>query len=559
MSLFEFPGRALWQKARKGSLLVILLGCFGCSSSSVGEKAVFQMNLSSGNLESMDPAFARDLYVMWMTHMVYNTLVETDDQLRLVPSLARSWEKSPDGRIYWFFLRDSVYFHDSPAFPGGRGRKLVAQDVVYTFERLIDPATASPGAWIFGGRIIEDRPFRALSDSVVEIRLKEPFAPLPGILTMPYTGIVAREVVEYWGRDFRSHPCGTGPFQFHLWEEGNQLILHRHPRYWERDGQGNRLPYLDAVQVHFVTSKATEFFQFLQGKLDFVNNLDPSFKDLILRRDGTLKPGLESKMQWSVRTYLNTEYLGFLMDSQKVMDPHHPVRHRKVRQAINYALDREKIARYFRNGTVVPATGGMIPPGLPGHDSSRTIGYEYQPQKALALLEEAGYPQGRGLSPLEILCPDNYADIVQFIATQLQEIGIDARVSIMQPNILREQMSRSQALCFRAQWIADYPDAETYMVVFQGDLPAPPNYTRFRDPRFDRLYSQALSAPDSLRPILYRRMDSLAMDQAPVVPIYYEQLLHFTSPRVRGFSSSPMNLIELKRVRFTEPEPSDPA
>src|SRR5690606_24287229 len=160
---------------------------------------------------------------------------------------------------------------------------------------------------------------------------------------------------------------------------GNQLILHRNSRYWEFDSQGRRLPYLDAVQVHFVSSKATEFFQFLQGRLDFVNNLDPSFKDLILTRDGQVKPGLESQIQLKVSTYLNRDCLGFLLGSQIVKDPHHPVRHGKIRQAINYAIDREKIARYFRNGTVLPATGGMIPPGLAGQDSSRTIGYDYNP------------------------------------------------------------------------------------------------------------------------------------------------------------------------------------
>lgn len=531
-------------------LVVLYMLMPACRSKADLEAPVFQMNLSSGNLESMDPAFAKDLYVMWMTHLVYNTLLETGEDLRLRPSLAKSWERRAEGSVYRFILRDSVYFHDAPFFPDGKGRKMKASDVVYSYSRLMDPATASPGAWIFGDKVVDDRPFRALDDTTFEIHLKEPFAPLPGILTMPYTGIVPKEAVDYWGSAFRSHPCGTGPFQMALWDEGQQLILHRNPRYWERDDQGQALPYLEAVQVHFVNSKATEFFLFLQGELDFVNNIDPSFKDLILSRDGQLKPAYRDRIHLRRRTYLNTEYLGFLLDSSRVNDPHHPVRHPKVRQAINYAIDRQKIARYFRNGTVTPALGGFIPPGLPGHDSTGTLGYRYQPQRALELLEEAGYPEGKGLSPLEILCPDNYADIVQFIVTQLREVGIDARVSIMQPNILREQMSQSQALCFRAQWIADYPDAETYLVVFLGGLPAPPNYTRFKDPDFDRCYAQSMAAPDSIRFALYRRMDSIAMAQAPVVPIYYEQLLHFTSPRVEGFSSSPMNLIELKNVRI---------
>lgn len=533
-----------------GLLLVLLLaGCGPEPQPSATDKNVFYLNLSSGSLESLDPAYAKDLYTMWTTHMLYNTLVETDDSLHVVPSLARHWERSPDGLRYRFHLRQDVFFQDAPSFPGGRGRRLIASDIVYSFQRLLDPAVASSGAWIFHDRIARDSAFVAVDDSTFELRLSRPFAPMLPMLSMPYCSIVPREVATHWGKDFRRHPCGTGPFQMKSWDEGNALILHRNPRYFERDAEGNSLPYLKAVQISFYDSKATEFLLFMQGRLDFLNGLDGSFKDLVLTKRGELQPGFAAKYRLHRSTYLNTEYIGFLVDTNNALLRDAPTRYKLVRQAINYAIDRRKICTYFRNGVGKPAQSGFIPAGLPGHDASGAWGYHYDPKKAAALLREAGFPQGRGLGTLHILTPDNWSDIVNFICVQLAEVGIRAKTEVMQPNILRQQMSAGKATAFRAQWIADYPDAETFLAVFNSRLPAPPNYTRFKDSLFDAWYDQAMLLPDSARWIRYRQMDSLATSKAPLIPLFYDQLLHFTQKNVQGFSSNPMNLIELKRVR----------
>ncbi|MCD6064837.1 MAG: transporter substrate-binding protein [Flavipsychrobacter sp.] len=529
----------------------VCFSMYSCRSSQAdGADNVFYMNLSSGVLESMDPAFAKALYMMWTAHMLYNTLVETDEDLHLVPSLARSWDVSDDGLVYTFHLRNDVYFHNAPQFPSGRGRRMVAGDVVYSFNRLIDPKVASTGAWIFNGRVTEKEPFVAIDDTTVQIRLIAPFRPLPAILSMPYCSIVPREVAEHWGKDFRSHPCGTGPFQLKHWDEGNIIVLHKNPRYWEKDNTGKRLPYVDAVHISCVDSKATEFFLFLQGKLDFVNGLDGSFKDLILSKNGELKQEYRGKFKLRKSTYLDTEYLGFLTDSASPVIKNTPLKNVLVRQAINYAIDREKIVTYFRNGIGIPATSGFIPAGVPGYDTSGSYGYNYNPAKSIELLKKAGYPNGKGLTPIKILTPDNWSDVINFVATQLQEVGIPVQVEVIQPNILKQEMSRSQAMFFRAQWIADYPDAETYLTVFNSRMPAPPNYTRFNNKAFDQLYDESMNAPDTMRWELYKKLDSLAISQAPLVPLYYDQLLHFTQNRIEGMTANPMNLIDLKRVRI---------
>jgi peptide/nickel transport system substrate-binding protein len=512
------------------------------------EKQVFNLNLSSGSLESLDPAYAKDLYTMWTTHMLYNTLVETDSNLYLKPSLAKSWEISADGLNYTFHLQPDVYFHPNPLFKGKR--KMTAADVAFSFSRIIHPEIASSGAWIFNGHVKDSSAFEAKDDSTFVLHLIAPFRPMLAMLSMPYCSIVPHEVANHYGKDFRSNPCGTGPFQYHSWDEGNVLLLHKNKDYWERDGHQKRLPYLEAIHISFYDSKATEFLLFLQGKLHFTHSLDGSFKDLILRKDGQLKPEYSKQFQLKKSRYLNTEYLGFLTDTNSPLLIQSPLKNKLVRQAINYAIDRKKISTYFKNSVGIPATGGFTAPGLAGFDSVATYGYHYDPEKATGLLRQAGYPKGKGLPTLNILSPENYADIVNFVATQLQEVGIPAKIEIMQPNILKQQMSRSQALFFRAQWIADYPDAETYLAFFNSSFPAPPNYTRYHNPVFDKLYNESMNLPDTQRYKVYRQMDSIAIADAPLVPLFYDQLLHFTQNNVQGFSSNPMNLIDLKRVQL---------
>ena len=537
-------------------IFLVLPACH--SSSNQGSKKVFYYNESDG-IATLDPAFAKNRSTIWPDHQLYNTLVETDSQLNIVAALARSWEVSPDKKTWTFHLRTDVFFHDNEAFPGGKGRRMVAADVVYSFERLIDPATASSGAWIFNGRIDAGiprdasshvgAPFRALDDSTFRLTLSSPFHPILGLLSMEYCSVVPREVVEKYGKDFRNHPCGTGPFRFKSWEEGQALILLRNDRYFEKDSAGHPLPYLDAVKISFNDERASEFLLFRQGQLDFINDIDPSFKDEVLNKKGQLKGEWQSKILLSVHPYLNTEYLGILIDTANDLVRHSPLRFRQVRQAINYGFDRRKMMLYLRNSLGLPAESGFIPAGLPSFDSAKVQGYHYDPPKARTLLAAAGFPDGKGIPPIKLLTVAVYADFAGFIAKELEDIGLHVQVEVVQKSLLLEQTARSQALFFRGSWIADYPDAENYLSVFYSKNPAPPNYTRFEDPVFDRLYEQALlENDDSVRYGLYRQMDQRIIDAAPVVPLWYDEVIHLVNPRVRGLEANALNLLELRRV-----------
>lgn len=547
----------MYNHSKSIKLVIVVLSIVvfaNCSSTNQKQKNVFIYNETAG-IATLDPAFAKNQSIMWMVHQLYNTLVEIDSNLTITPSLAKRWNISEDRLTYTFYLRDDVYFHDNPAFSKGKGRKLIASDVVYSLHRIVDKSTASSGAWIFNNRVDTVNGFVAINDTTFQLRLLKPFHPILGILSMQYCSIIPKEVVEKYGKDFRRNPCGTGPFQFKFWEEGQALALVKNPSYWEKDSKGQSLPYLDAIKVSFYDNKATEFLQFRQGKLSFINDIDPSFKDEILSKKGTLRKEWEGKIRLQTHPYLNTEYLGILVEEKNPLVQNSPLKQKKIRQAINYAINRAKLMMYLRNSIGIPAEAGFVPGGLPSKNVELVKGYSYNPQKARQLLKEVEYDKHYKDYAIKLITIAIYADIGSFIAKELEEIGLKVQVETVQRSLLLEQISKSKALFFRGSWIADYPDAENYMAVFYSKNPAPPNYTRYKNPDFDVLYERALiELSDSVRYALYRKMDQMLIDDAPVVPVWYDMVVHFVQKNVQGFHPNALNLLELRKVKLVSNE-----
>ena len=521
---------------------------FSCGSKASSGKMVFSYNQQEG-LPTLDPAFAKNQATMWAAHQLYNTLVETDSNLNIVPSLAKAWDVSDDRLTYTFHLRNDVLFHDNKAFENGKGRKMTAADVAYSLSRIMDKQTASSGAWIFNNRVDSAGGFTAVNDTTFQLKLVRPFHPILGILSMQYCSIVPGEVVEKYGKDFRSHPCGTGPFRFQFWEEGQALILHKNPNYFERDEQGKQLPYLDAIKISFLDSKATEFLAFQQGELSFINDIDPSFKDEVLTKKGELRKDWQQKIYMNKSPYLNTEYLGILVDEKNELVKNSPLKLKALRQAINSTINRVKLTMYMRNSIGIAAEHGFVPAGLPSRNAELVKGYPYNPSRAQQLLNEAGFPDGKNLPVIRLLTIPIYADIGSFVAKQLEESGIKVQVEVVQKSLLLELTAKSRAPFFRGGWIADYPDAENYMAMFYSKNPAPPNYTQYKNPGFDVLYEKALMEEnDSLRYQLYRQMDQMVINDAPVVPLWYDIVIHLVNKNVKNFRPNALNLLELRRV-----------
>jgi oligopeptide transport system substrate-binding protein len=536
------------------SILVYLGFCLlVCSCSNYDQqedKTVFRYN-EAANISTLDPAFSRDQTVIWAVNQLYNGLIQLNDRMEIMPCIADSWNISESGLDYVFHLRRDVLFHDSPAFPGGKGRRVVAGDFVFSFQRILDPKVASPGAWLFNNlkKSSGTSAFEAPDDSTFIIHLQQPFPPFLSILSMQYCSVIPHEAISYYGSEFRRNPVGTGPFRFKMWQEGVKLVFLKNEQYFEYE-KGQRLPFVDAVSVTFVPDKQSAFLEFIKGNLDLMSGIDPTYKDELLTREGKLQAKYCSKINLVTQPYLNTEYLGFMVDRTNDNLPG-SIPDKRVRQAINLAFDREKMIRYLRNNIGVPGCQGITPKGLPSFDPGFVF-YDYNPLRARQLLASAGYPDGKGLHTITLTSTADYLDICKYIQHQVSGIGIDLKIEVSPPAAVKEMKAEAKLPFFRASWIADYPDAENYLSMFYSKnfCPKGPNYTHFSNPDFDRLYEKSMSTVnDSLRFSYYRQMEKIMMDEAPVIILYYDQVLRFVQKNIEGLGSNPMNLLSLKRVR----------
>ena len=533
---------------------LMLLGFSSCRREATNNgKKVFNMNLDQ-SLTSLDPAFSRNQNAMWMVNQVFNGLVQIDSNLNILPCIAKTWQTAPDGLTYTFNLRNDVYFHADPLFKNtdaGKGRKVVASDFTYSFYRLIDPKVASSGGWIFSDKVKDINSFKAINDTTFQIVLSKPIPAFLNMLTTQYCSVVPKEVVEHYGKDFRSHPIGTGPFKFKYWKEDEILVLLKNEHYWEKvDGQ--QLPYLDAVKVTFISDKQSAFMNFIKKELDFFDKVDGSYRDDILTKSGKMTSKYKGKFVLRKRPYLCTEYVGIMVDTNAAITKNSPLKYKKVRQAINYAIDKPKLIKYLRNGVGIPATSGFIPQGMPGFDSAAVKGYHYNPRKAAALLAEAGFPNGKGMPQLTLSTSTTYKDLIEFVQGELNELGIKVKVDVSHSASLRDLISKNEVNFFRGSWIADYPDGENYLAMFysKNKVPTGPNYTAYYNDEFDRLFEKSFYISDpKARFKLYQQMDSMIMEHGNMVPIFYDQSVTMTQNNITGYAINPQNLMILKTVR----------
>ncbi|MFZ4547617.1 MAG: ABC transporter substrate-binding protein, partial [Bacteroidales bacterium] len=399
-------------------------------------RTVFRYNESAG-ITSLDPAFARNQANIWAVNQLFNGLMQLDDNLKVKPCIAKSWEISANGLSYTFHLRNDVFFHESEAFSGKKSRKVVANDFVYSFSRLLDEKLASPGAWVLAQVKKEEyKSFVALNDSTLIINLEAPFPPFLGLLCMQYCSVVPREAIQKYGVDFRQHPVGTGPFSFGMWKEGVKLVMLKNEQYFE-SVNGKLLPYLDAVAVSFIVDKQSAFLEFIKGNLDFISGIDASYKDELLTNEGALRSKYSSVINLTKQPYLNTEYLGILIDTNYKAASESSLKLKLIRQAINYSFDRVKMMRYLRNNIGIAGTAGFVPAGMPWFDQKQIPGYDFNPAKAAQLLSLAGFPGGKGLPPITLTTNASYLDLCKFIQSQLSELGFDIRIDVTPPATLR--------------------------------------------------------------------------------------------------------------------------
>ena len=523
-------------------MVALLLFGAGCASPSEEQLDLFAYNASDG-IRSLDPAKATDLETMWVVDQLYEGLLELDTALQVVPALAKDWSISEDGLVYRFRLRDAN-FHD--------GTPVKAQDVVASFERLQDPAEALPGRWVLGG--LERDGAEAIGDDSLELRLTAANPVFASLLATPQASVLrggGRDV------DVDREDLGTGPFLLRGWLPETALVMHANPTYWMVDEAGQPLPHLDGVRVEFNREEGSEMLGFQQGRYDFVSAPGPQWLDLFFDEHQQWRPQWQGRFDAHVTAYLKTDYIGWMVDSAGLAAIGRSPIHPDVRRALSMALDRESLVRELRAGGARPA-GGFVPPGMPGFSVAERPVLEsvrHNPEAARGLLAQHGIGTEAPLQRLSgwtLGTKPATADLAAALQHAWAEFGVDIEIDVAPSAIDAERVAKGQVPTFRKSWLADYPDAENFLGLFDSARWAPngPNYTHYSDPVADSLLSAAARAilgPD--RASILRDMERHVMQSMPVIPLWHDEVLHLVAHEWSGWRISPVNRLDLRHVR----------
>jgi oligopeptide transport system substrate-binding protein len=503
---------------------------------------------------------------------IYEGLVKLSAaDLSIGPCLAEKWEMNDSGTVYTFHLRKGVKFRDDPCFAGSEGRELTASDVKYCFDKVCEAKADNQGFWIFKGKVAGADEYyqstekksplksgvsgiRILDQYTLQVRLLHPFAGFLNMLSTPFAFIYPKEAYDKYGDEMRTKAVGTGPFLITELKEGEAVILNRNENYWGVDTLGNRLPYLEAIKFSFIKEKKSELMEFRKGNLDMVHQLPLEMIDEVI---GGLEEAKSeySKFKLSVQPSMAIQYYGFQHKGQIFNN-------KLVRQAFNYAIDRRKIVDYTLQGEGLPAVNGIVPPSFHKYKTSEVKGYDFDPGKAKKLLSDAGFPNGKNFPKLSLQMNSGgtrntqVAEVVQKMLKENLNIEISFEILPFAQHLENLEVGRAQL--WRAAWVADYPDPENFLNLLYGEY-VPKNMTeksylnsiRYRNARFDSIFAKALREINlETRYELLKKADQIAMDDAAIMPIFYDEYTNLVQKHVQNYQTNAMNFQDLRAVYF---------
>lgn len=508
------------------SILIFFLSV-GCHRSDDGRLPGYLYLRLNSNPTTLDPALVTDVLGGAITAKLFNGLVRFNENLDIVPDIARSWKLSNDQMTYTFHLRRDVTF--------GNGRKVTAQDFKYSFERVLQPQTKAPHTWVLdkiqgAGDVLSGKTqsvsgISVVNDHTLLLKLEKPFGPFLSLLAMTTAYVVPREEVERLGLDFGTHPAGSGPYELMEWKHGQHVILAAREDYFEGK------PKLNGIVYRIIPEDLTAVLEFETGRLDVLEipsseyhryTTDPQWRDLVYGRTG-----------------LNTYYLGLNCTRP-------PFDNIRVRRAVNYAIDRQHILNTIFEKRGVLASG-PIPPGLWKNKvwTQTSEGYAYDPQKATELIREAG-AEGKTIK-IYIPTDPEVLDIVEVIQDYLAKSGLKSEITQLDWSAFKQAVNDGEPNAFWLSWWADYPDPENFLfpLFHSASAGSTGNRTRCLDPELDRLIETAQNTMDEHQRFrLYRQAENRVIKDAPWVFMWHKADYFVVQPWVKDFRIYPIYSID---------------
>jgi peptide/nickel transport system substrate-binding protein/oligopeptide transport system substrate-binding protein len=469
---------------------------------------------------TLDPARIADIYGRPIAQQVFDGLVRFDQTLTIAPALAEFWRASRDGLTWTFTLRKGVKFH--------HGREVVADDVVFSLTRILDPRLKSAAGDLFmsikgavafrEGRAKSVAGLVALDRHTLQIVLNEPFVGFANALAVGHAKIVPRDLVERDPDRFGQAPSGTGPFRFERWERGKEITLTANREYFGGS------PHLARIIYRIFPGEQSDamYDEFKRGNLEDSPVPVRNYKRIVA--DGG---HVHVK-----RPMISVRFYGF---NTRIK----PLNDRRVRQALNHAIDRESLIEELSFGRFALARG-ILPPGTLGFNPKLT-GYAYDPARARQLLQDAGYPGGRGLPPIEIWANAKNEPLLrehELVRRALEAVGVRAEFRYQTDwPLYAKKLAAGECPVFLYALFADVPDPETFLGKLHSR--SAQNFFGYANRTVDELLAEAQKEPEAPRRVdLYRRAEQLIVDDAPLLPIFHYTYDRLFQPYVRSVEVS---------------------
>ncbi|MCB0507008.1 MAG: ABC transporter substrate-binding protein [Chitinophagales bacterium] len=560
---------------------IVLVACHGEQKRDFDLKPAKGGRYYGGTFRTNEEEYFKTLYPLNITEVTAHRICEQifdglttfdDSTLAVVPQLATHWDIDPTATKYTFYLHKGVHFQDDKCFPNGKGRELTARDVKYCLDRVCyhDPAN-NQGFWIFkdvvkganeydsltAKGIVPDSGvsgIKVLDDYTIQIELERPYAVFLARLALIFAKVYPHEAVEKYGDEIRNHPVGSGPFYLKINRADQVTFLARNPNYWKKDEYGNQLPFLNAIRVSYIKEKKNELLEFTKGNSDLVYRLPLEMIDEIVDYKKNLKPAYK-KYTLQYKPQIAIQYYGF-QHQGKIFN------NKDLRIAFCYAIDREKLCDFTLKGTGYPAIYGIVPPGTGTYDYTAVKGYTYNPALAKEYMSKAGYPKGQGFPKITLQLNSGgsrNAQVAEAIKKMLEEtLNIHVELLIVPWAQHTEAIEQAKVDFWRLGWVGDYPDPESFLNLFHSkyvpdDINTKTyiNSFRYKNKHFDEVFDKALSIVDEKeRNKWYAKADQIVIDDAVVLPIYYDIDFRLLQPNVRNCPQNASEQRDFSEVYF---------